>query len=386
MPKFSIAKDGRPVGQVDAHGDRIELGSARTCQVVIDDLLISLKQAAFVKSPGTGQYVVEAVSRVPAFTLNGIVVEQPTEVPDGALLGIEGYSIKIEYLPGERLTASPAQAVRSVTPIPPMEEPPLPPPLEPDLPAPLEQSQPKIAAPAPIASAPVRSDADMERTVFVRRVGRLVATGGPLAGQHWDLKSGETRIGRESGQNDIVVRFDSQGNVDNSVSRRHASVHVIGDRIFVEDVGSVAGTFLNGVAVPARQRVEVKPQDVIEIRSSRESTFLRLELERSAAPSIPVAAPVAAPHAAPAQPIQAQPIAAEPIRAAAPRHEAPVVGDFGSDEPPPARRRRRESSPADNLFVPAEAPRSRGKIPTWGWVVAGAGIVLLVVILLLIAL
>jgi pSer/pThr/pTyr-binding forkhead associated (FHA) protein len=388
MPRFTITRDGKPIGQVDAHGDRIELGSARTCQVLIDDLLISLKQAAFVRSSTADNFHVEAVSRVPAFSLDGQVVESPVEVRDGAVLTIEGYEIAIAYLPGEVVNASasaPAPAaggqVRSYAPA---VEQPLPPPLEPELPPPLEASQPKIAevtVTAPLAappSTPKPDNADMDRTVFVRRVGKLVATAGPLNGQAWDLKSGETRIGRESGQNDIVIRFDAQGNVDNSISRRHASVHVIGDRIFVEDSGSAAGTFVNGSAVASRQRVEVRSQDLIEIRSSRESTLLRIELASTPSPSAPSPAPVP-------QPI---PIAAEPppVRTPAPIHDAPRQGDFGAEEPPVVRRRRRESAAADNPFVPLEEPRSGGKIPKWGWIAAGAGIILLIVIVLLIAL
>jgi pSer/pThr/pTyr-binding forkhead associated (FHA) protein len=386
MPRFTITRDGKPIGQVDAHGDRIELGSARTCQVLIDDLLISLKQAAFVRNSTADNFHVEAVSRVPAFSLDGQVVESPVEVRDGAVLTIEGYEIAIAYLPGEVVSASaPVSAaggqVRSYAPA---VEQPLPPPLEPDLPPPLEASQPKIAevsvtAPlvAPV-STPKPDNADMDRTVFVRRVGKLVATAGPLNGQAWDLKSGETRIGRESGQNDIVIRFDAQGNVDNSISRRHASVHVVGDRIFVEDAGSAAGTFVNGSAVASRQRVEVRSQDLIEIRSSRESTLLRIELANTPSPLAPSPAPVPPPI-----PIAAEP---PPVRTPAPIHDAPRQGDFGAEEPPVVRRRRREPSAADNPFVPLEEPRSGGKIPKWGWIVVGAGVILLIVIVLLIAL
>lgn len=385
MPRFTITQSGKPARVVDAHGDRIELGSARTAQVQIDDLLISLKQAAFSRASATDRYKIEPVSRVPSFTLDGVVVENPVDVPDGAVMGIEGYEIKVEYLPGEIAgVAAPTPVIRpSPSYAMPSSEPPLPAPLEPDLPPPLETSSPtpivpEITSPSP---APASGSADMERTVFVRRIGKLVATAGPMKGQQWDLKSGETRIGRESGQNDIVIRFDAQGNIDNSVSRRHASVHVTGNQVFVEDSGSAAGTFVNGNAVPPRQRVEVRSQDVIEIRSSRESTMLRVDLGRETPP-------VAAPAAAPPQPVAyaaPRPVEPPPV-AAPPRHESPAVGDFGAEEAPVVRRRRRDAGAADNPFVPLEEPRGAGKIPRWGWIVAGAGILLLILIVLLIAL
>ena len=391
MPRFTITRDGKSVSQIDAHGNRIELGSARTCQVLVDDLLISLKQAAFARGSNSEKYMVEPVSRVPSFSLDGVPVEGPMEVREGAVLTIEGYTITIGYLPGEIVSASapmPAAPVGSVRAevIRPPDDPPLPPPLEPDLPPPLEESHPKVT-PVPVADpvtahapAPRSDSADMERTVFVRRVGKLIATAGPLNGHTWDLKSGETRIGRESGQNDIVIRFDAQGNVDNSVSRRHASVHVIGDKVFIEDAGSAAGTFLNGMAVPSRQRVEVHSQDLIEIRSSRESTLLRVELDRAGAPASakPASAPPVPPVAVTPEP--------PPLRTPAPVHDAPRPGDYAAEEPPVVRRRRRESAPADNLFVPLDEPRKGSRIPKWGWIAAGAGIVLLIVIILLVAL
>ncbi len=380
MPRFTITREGKPVSQTDAHGERIELGSARTCQVLIDDLLISLKQAAFVRGSTSEVFLLEPVSRVPAFSLNGVVVEISTEVPDGAVLTIEGYEVRIDYLPGEIVSVStpavvPAPAVsQRVKPA----EPPLPPPLEPDLPPPLEVSQPRISESTVISPVITQKseNADMERTVFVRRVGRLVATSGPLNGHAWDLKSGETRIGRESGQNDIVIRFDAQGNVDSSISRRHASVHVTGERVFVEDAGSAAGTFVNGIVVPPRQRVEVKAQDLIEIRSSRQSTLLRVELDRHSGPAV----------SHPPPPPQPAPMVAEPLRTPAPTHHSPQSGDLAAEEAPVVRRRRRETNAADNLFVPLEETRRSGKIPTWGWIAAGAGVLLLIVIILLVAL
>lgn len=385
MPKFTITKDGRAVAQVEAHGDRIELGSARTCQVIIDDLLISLKQAAFVKSPGGTTYAIEPVSRVPAMTVNGVPLSDRADIADGSVVGIEGYTITINYTVGEMGAKPPAPA--ELRPSPPPQfagDPPLPPPLEPELPPPLEPIPPAAVAPlaSPVVTVP-SDNADMERTVFVRRIGRVVAVSGPLSGKSWDLKSGETRIGREQGQNDIVVRFDAQGNVDNSVSRRHASIHVMGDRVFVEDAGSAAGTFVNGKTVPPRQRVEVRANDQIEIRSSRESTVLRIELERSAVPTPPPAV-AAAPAPAPVQTPIIQP---EPVRIAPspPVHE-PEAADLRGEDPPIARRRRRSEGGGESIFVPEEETGKGGRIPKWGWILAGAGVILLIAILLLIAL
>ena len=49
MPQFTILRDGQIVDEVTLEGERIEMGSAHTCQLFIDDLLIALKQAVFTK-------------------------------------------------------------------------------------------------------------------------------------------------------------------------------------------------------------------------------------------------------------------------------------------------------------------------------------------------
>jgi pSer/pThr/pTyr-binding forkhead associated (FHA) protein len=374
MPKFTITSDGKTVAQTTVHDDRIEMGSAPTCLVRIDDLLISLKQAVFTKTPDG--YSVEPVSRTPAISLNGVTVSGPTAVPGNAILRIEAYEVKIEYQPGELAQAAdlaPAPAPR-VTPAPQPAEIPLPPPLEPDLPPPLD-SEPVAPTPVSAPSAPVApSDIDKAETVIIRRVGRIVAQSGPLKGQHWDLRLGQLRIGRDATQNDVVVRLDAQGNPDNSISRRHALIHVTGKSVLVEDLGSAAGTFVNGVQVVPGSKVEVTSNDLIEIRSSKESTVVRVELNQPSAP--PKEAPVPIPErpAAPPPP---------PAYAAAPRHE-PAIDDLRHDEPIVRRRRRADED--ENPFVPLDAPPRARRIPTWGWIVAGAGVLLLIVILILIAL
>lgn len=68
------------------------------------------------------------------------------------------------------------------------------------------------------------------------------------------LFEGENVIGREA---DASLVIDS-----NAISRRHAVVIVDGERVFLEDLGSKNGTFLNGNRV--KDRVEV--HDGAEIR------------------------------------------------------------------------------------------------------------------------
>ncbi len=59
-------------------------------------------------------------------------------------------------------------------------------------------------------------------------------------------------MGRDAGV-DLMIADES------SVSRRHAEIRVEGSRVFVQDLGSTNGTFVNGVRVA--QEVELKPGD-----------------------------------------------------------------------------------------------------------------------------
>ncbi|MEW5701923.1 MAG: FHA domain-containing protein [Candidatus Zixiibacteriota bacterium] len=385
MPKFTIVRAGQKISETTASGERIELGSARTCAVYIDDLLIALKQAAFVRSKAGEPFHLEPLSRLPALKMDGVAVEGVVPVRDGATIQVEGYEVRIQYLPGELAVAGGVPSAEALSPREPeiARDLPLPPPLEPELPPPLDLAEAEsplrqpMGRESPLPTPPISSD--REKTVFVQRIGKLVAIGGPLRGQQWDLAIGETRIGRDPAQNHIVVRLDAQGGVDNSISRRHASIHVVGNQVFVEDQHSAAGTFIAGRQLPPGERVAIKNQDVIEIRSAKESTLLRLELPGVAAPQ---------PSALPREPLR-EPVRERPVETPRYREEPIPVGEDEGDRERMAGRRRRRPGRTDydeNPFVPMEGTRGRGSLPRWVWIVVAVVAVLVVGTLLVLAL
>lgn len=67
---------------------------------------------------------------------------------------------------------------------------------------------------------------------------RLICTGGPHAGDVFELSTGITTIGRSS-DNAIAL------NRDKEVSRRHAIIIQEGDKYFIQDQNSLNGTFVN---------------------------------------------------------------------------------------------------------------------------------------------
>ena len=91
----------------------------------------------------------------------------------------------------------------------------------------------------------------------------ILADSGPLKGQQWPV-SGTLTIGREDGC-DITIP-------DRQVSRLHARVSSTGDGIFLEDLGSKNGTFLNGQLVSAPQQLH--EGDAIRIAFTQTFLFL----------------------------------------------------------------------------------------------------------------
>lgn len=101
MPRFTITKNGHTVRQIDALGDRIDLGSGNDCQVVIDDAAIAANQARLVRGSMTENYRMEPATPEPSIKVNGIDLSAPVEVADGTVFGIAEYLIKVDYLAGE---------------------------------------------------------------------------------------------------------------------------------------------------------------------------------------------------------------------------------------------------------------------------------------------
>ncbi len=86
---------------------------------------------------------------------------------------------------------------------------------------------------------------------------KLVVVGGKLRGQEFVLKSGENVLGRDPG---CDIHFPVEG-----VSKKHMGVTVADDVIYVNDLGSANGTFLNGRIV---KKASIKSGDKIGLPNS----------------------------------------------------------------------------------------------------------------------
>lgn len=93
---------------------------------------------------------------------------------------------------------------------------------------------------------------------------RLVSVDGSLC---FGLQMGINTIGRLSAANTIVIR-------DEFVSGLHAEISIFDNKIYVKDIGSTNGTYLNGVKIPPAGQHEIFIGDEVTIGH----TVMRLEV------------------------------------------------------------------------------------------------------------
>jgi len=103
----------------------------------------------------------------------------------------------------------------------------------------------------------------------------LLAIYGPYLGKKYRLNYGVTKIGRDNTLNDIVIREDSKGKVDPSVSRRHATVFMEAGNYFIMDKRSKTRTRVNQQQLDEEDVIQLFPKDEIEIVSDQKSTIFR---------------------------------------------------------------------------------------------------------------
>ncbi len=130
----------------------------------------------------------------------------------------------------------------------------------------------------------------------------IVMRSGPIPGSSFYLEKTEVTLGRDLA-NDIPVP-------DQEISRRHARFLTRTDGVFIEDMGSTNGTFLNGVRISSPQRLN--NGDLITMA---ESTVMSFEWPDQAKTPTYSAYPQAdsTPEPAPQAPQQAYQPAQKPV-------------------------------------------------------------------------
>jgi len=116
---------------------------------------------------------------------------------------------------------------------------------------------------------PVRAEADMY----------ILAVSGPLKGEKFRLKKGPNNIGRDRKKNEIVIRADSRGELDKSISRQHACIEYSDNVYYLSDSQSQMRTKLNDKTISKTEKLRLKAGDIIEICSMKENTVFRFAAE-----------------------------------------------------------------------------------------------------------
>ncbi len=119
---------------------------------------------------------------------------------------------------------------------------------------------------------------------------QIVMRSGPIPGSSYYLDKSEVNIGRDL-SNDIPVP-------DAEISRRHARFIVKPDGVYIEDLGSTNGTFLNGVRLSAPKRLS--NGDLVTLAENTVMSFEWEEAAKAAAYTPTYGAP--APKPEPVQP------------------------------------------------------------------------------------
>ncbi|MBN2088942.1 VCBS repeat-containing protein, partial [candidate division KSB1 bacterium] len=117
--------------------------------------------------------------------------------------------------------------------------------------------------------------------VAVRVPFYLLAIFGPYKGKKFQLNNRETRIGRDVKLNDIIIRLDKNGNVDPSISRRHATVTFKDGHFYISDKRSKTRTYVNQYKLSETDLHPLQPGDEIEIVSDQQSTIFRVCSEKN---------------------------------------------------------------------------------------------------------
>ena len=168
---------------------------------------------------------------------------------------------------------------------------------------------------------------------------QLTMRSGPEPGKVFPLEQQEVRLGRDL-SNDIAIS-------DPEVSRHHARLFMQDESVFIEDLGSTNGTFLNGQRISSPQ--QLRQGDVITFGEKIVVVFEEVIYDRDAT-VVSSQAP---------RTIQSQFQEAPPVQRAYQPEPEPVV--YQEPEPLPRIPGERVSQPQ----IQRRAAKEKSSLPTW---------------------
>lgn len=98
---------------------------------------------------------------------------------------------------------------------------------------------------------------------------KLLIVAGEGRGEKFSIEEGNNLIGRWDPQSVAFPEIDlTDHDSEAKISRRHAVIERDSDRLAIEDVGSLNGTFLNGAKLELGKLQPLKVGDELEIGAS----------------------------------------------------------------------------------------------------------------------
>ena len=106
----------------------------------------------------------------------------------------------------------------------------------------------------------------------------LLGIYGPYLGKKFKLNHTKTRIGRDRKHNNIVISKNSKGEIDKSISRRHATITYKNHEYYVTDKRSISisRTYVNRKKLDVNDEVLILPKDELEIVSEHKNYIFRM--------------------------------------------------------------------------------------------------------------
>ncbi len=268
MPKLILMQRAEVIRELPLKNTKAaySIGSDEENDLVIDDRYVSNRHA-LIERHGTQFFVRDLHSAFGTF-INGKRVDVQAELHDGDRMRIGEHIVVFENPLEQNGSAGNSEEI--VEPV--MET--------------VAAAGSAGASPAS-STQPRQADPVSEAKPAADKAGRevemapyyLLAIYGPYRGKRFQLKYGETRIGRDSKLNDIVIRQNQRGEVDPSISRRHATIAYHDQGFYVLDKRSKTRTYVNQQEVPEDGEIALHPGDEIEIVSDQKSTIFRFVAE-----------------------------------------------------------------------------------------------------------
>ena len=252
---------------------RIKVGSEGDNDLIIADKNVSLYHLNVLKEGN--QYFIEDLNSEAGTFLNGKKIEQRANLNDGDIISIGEHSLifenalyeengQTENQPGSRKEPTEPQTEKDAE--------------SGNLES--EKNSSSSAIEKNSAEKEIEKNKVEDFEVSIQKSEKfvphsLLAIHGPYLGKKYNLKADITKIGRDQTLNDIIICETAEGEIDSSISRRHATIYFEDGNFFIRDKRSKTRTRVNQKQLDEDDMIQLSPGDEIQIVSDRDSTIFR---------------------------------------------------------------------------------------------------------------